>query len=52
MARKNSNGQGCIYKKKVDNNGKCILWGANIMIGYNEEGKRKLKHFTGKHKKK
>ncbi|MDY4127964.1 site-specific integrase [Peptostreptococcus porci] len=51
MARKNSNGQGCIYKKKVDNNGKCILWGANIMIGYNEEGKKKVKTLYGKTQK-
>lgn len=51
MARKNGNGQGCIYKKKVDSNGKCTLWGANIMIGYNENGKKKVKTFYGKTQK-
>lgn len=48
---KRANGEGCIYKKKVDSNGKCTLWGANIMIGYKADGKKKIKTIYGKTQK-
>ena len=48
---KRANGEGCIYKKKVDSNGKCTLWGANIMIGYKAYGKKKIKTIYGKTQK-
>ena len=48
---KRANGEGCIYKKKVDSNGKCALWGANIMIGYKADGKKKIKTIYGKTQK-
>lgn len=48
---KRTNGEGCIYKKKVDSNGKCTLWGANIMIGYKADGKKKIKTIYGKTQK-
>ncbi|MDU5350436.1 MAG: site-specific integrase [Peptostreptococcus sp.] len=50
MARR-ANGEGCIYKKKVDSNGKCTLWGANIMIGYKADGKKNIKIIYGKTQK-
>lgn len=46
-----ANGEGCIYKKKVDSNGKCTLWGANIMIGYKADGKKNIKIIYGKTQK-
>lgn len=48
---KRANGEGNISKYKFDEAGKCILWRAILMIGYNEEGKRKYKNFYGKTQK-
>ncbi|WP_304206690.1 tyrosine-type recombinase/integrase [Peptostreptococcus russellii] len=48
---KRANGESSISKFKFDDSGKCILWRARIMFGYNENGKPIRKQFYGKTQK-
>src|SRR3712207_5231800 len=46
-----ANGEGNISKYKFDDTGKCIMWRARVMVGYNAEGKPIRKQFYGKTQK-